>query len=41
MLAPGIHDYEADTQIEVYLDPTNLMVFDRDGRAASALKAAA
>jgi glycerol transport system ATP-binding protein len=41
VLAPGIHDYEADTQIEVYLDPTNLMVFDRDGRAASVLKVAA
>jgi glycerol transport system ATP-binding protein len=41
LLAPGVHDYEADTQIEVFLDPKHLMVFDRNGSAAAALQAAA
>jgi glycerol transport system ATP-binding protein len=42
MLAPGIHDFEADTMVDVFIDPRHLMVFDQTGRAVSAsLKKAA
>ena len=34
MLAPGIHHFEADETIDVFIDPRHLMVFDADGRAA-------
>jgi len=33
MLAPGIHAFEPDERIEVFIDPRHLMVFDGDGRA--------
>ncbi len=36
MLTPGIHDIEADTTIEVFIDPRHLMVFDATGRAVGA-----
>jgi glycerol transport system ATP-binding protein len=36
MLVPGVHDLEADTMIEVFIDPRHLMVFNTSGRAASA-----
>ena len=35
MLAPGIHDLEADRMIEVFIDSRHLLVFDTDGRAAA------
>lgn len=35
MLAPGIHDFEADTMVDVFIDPRHLMVFDQTGRAVS------
>jgi glycerol transport system ATP-binding protein len=34
MLAPGIHDFEPDTAIDVYIDTRHLLVFDAEGRAA-------
>jgi glycerol transport system ATP-binding protein len=34
MLAPGIHHFEADETVDVFIDPRHLMVFDADGRAA-------
>ncbi len=34
MLAPGIHHFEADETVDVFIDPRHLMVFDSDGRAA-------
>ena len=33
MLTPGIHHFDADDTIEVFVDPRHLMVFDRDGLA--------
>lgn len=33
MLAPGIHRFEPDERVTVYIDPRHLMVFDRSGRA--------
>ena len=33
MLAPGIHRFEPDDRLTVYVDPRHLMVFDRNGRA--------
>lgn len=33
MLAPGIHHFETDDVIEVFIDTRHLMVFDADGRA--------
>ncbi len=35
MLAKGIHDFEADTMVDVFIDPRHLMVFDQTGRAVS------
>jgi glycerol transport system ATP-binding protein len=34
MLAPGIHHFEPDETVEVFIDPRRLMVFDGQGRAA-------
>jgi glycerol transport system ATP-binding protein len=36
MLTPGIHDIEADREIEVFIDPDRLMVFDAQGQSARA-----
>ncbi|MCK8779662.1 ABC transporter ATP-binding protein [Rhizobium sp. NTR19] len=33
MLAPGIHDLEPDSSVDVFLDTRHLMAFGRDGRA--------
>jgi glycerol transport system ATP-binding protein len=33
MLASGIHHFEADQMIEVFLDPRHLMIFDLTGRS--------
>ena len=33
MLTPGIHAFQPDEAIEVFIDPRHLMVFDSDGRA--------
>jgi len=35
MLAPGIHDIEPDSMIEVFVDTGHLMAFSTDGRAIS------
>ena len=35
MLAHGVHDFEPDETIEVFIDPRHLMVFDADGRRPS------
>jgi glycerol transport system ATP-binding protein len=35
MLVPGIHDIEPDTDIEIYIYPRHLMVFDAADRAVS------
>lgn len=32
ILAPGVHDFEADQAIEVFVDPRRLLVFDENGR---------
>ncbi|OEO32259.1 ABC transporter ATP-binding protein [Devosia insulae DS-56] len=36
ILAPGVHDFEADRTVEMFVDPGRLLVFDRDGRAVGA-----
>jgi len=36
MLAPGIHDIDPDSMIEVFVDTRHLMAFSADGRAISA-----
>lgn len=36
MLTPGIHDLESGKEIEIYVDPRHLLVFNRDGRSAAA-----
>jgi glycerol transport system ATP-binding protein len=41
MLAPGIHHLEPDQEVEVFLDPRHLMVFDGAGRAVGTEKLAA
>jgi glycerol transport system ATP-binding protein len=41
MLAPGIHDFEPDTSIEVFIDTRHLLIFGPDGRAAIAPRLAA
>jgi glycerol transport system ATP-binding protein len=35
MLTPGIHAFQPDERIEVFIDPRHLMVFDGQGRAMS------
>jgi len=34
MFAPGIHHFEVDEGVEVFIDPRHLMVFDASGQAA-------
>ena len=36
MLAPGIHNLEADREIKVFIDPERLMVFDPQGQSVRA-----
>ena len=36
ILAPGVHDVEADQMIEMFIDPKQLLVFDQTGRAVGA-----
>lgn len=33
MLAPGIHHFDPDDRVDVFVDPRHLMVFDQAGRA--------
>lgn len=33
ILAPGVHDVQPDQEIEIFIDPRRLLVFDRDGTA--------
>lgn len=35
MLTPGVHDFDVDAQIEVFLDPQLLLVFDSQGRSVT------
>ena len=41
MLTHGIRDFEPDAEIEVFIDPRHIMVFDGSGRAVAATKLAA
>jgi len=41
MLAPGIHIFQPDEEIDVFIDPRRLMVFDSHGRAVRGLAAQA
>ncbi|WP_027161531.1 ABC transporter ATP-binding protein [Mesorhizobium sp. WSM1293] len=41
MLTHGIRDFEPDAEIEVFIDPRHIMVFDEHGRAVAAPKLAA
>lgn len=36
MLAHGIREFEPDQQVEVFVDPRHILVFDQNGRAVSA-----
>ncbi|HWW48435.1 MAG TPA: ABC transporter ATP-binding protein [Xanthobacteraceae bacterium] len=36
MLAPGVHAFDPDEVVEVFIDPRHLMVFDQDGRSVAA-----
>jgi glycerol transport system ATP-binding protein len=35
MLSRGVHKFEPDQQVEVFIDPRHIMVFDQQGRAVS------
>jgi glycerol transport system ATP-binding protein len=35
MLAPGVHSFQPDDTIDVFVDPRHLMIFDESGRAVS------
>jgi glycerol transport system ATP-binding protein len=35
MLEHGIHVFEPDQAIEVFIDPRHIMVFDANGRSAA------
>ena len=35
MLTSGVHDFDVDSQIEVFLDPQLLLVFDEQGRSVT------
>lgn len=35
MLAHGIHQFEPDDEIEVFIDPRHIMVFDAAGRSVA------
>jgi glycerol transport system ATP-binding protein len=37
MLAHGIREFEPDEQIEVFVDPRHILVFDQNGRAVTAM----
>ena len=39
MLAPGIHDFDPDTMIDIYIDIRHLLAFDTDGRSITAGRA--
>ncbi|AZO23709.1 ABC transporter ATP-binding protein [Mesorhizobium sp. M1E.F.Ca.ET.045.02.1.1] len=41
MLAHGILDFETDDEVEVFIDPRHIMVFDQNGSAVTASKLAA
>jgi glycerol transport system ATP-binding protein len=41
MLAHGIHHFQPDEQVEVFIDPRHIMVFDAAGQAVAAAKLAA
>ena len=41
MLAHGILDFETDDEVEVFIDPRHIMVFDQNGRAVTASRLAA
>lgn len=41
MLAHGIREFEPDDEVEVFIDPRHIMVFDQNGRAVTAPKLAA
>src|SRR5690606_12039020 len=41
MLAHGIHQFEPDEEIEVFIDSRHLLVFDAAGRSVSAARQAA
>ena len=41
MLTHGIREFEPDEQVEVFIDPRHIMVFDQNGHAVAALKMAA
>ncbi|TKB95850.1 MAG: ABC transporter ATP-binding protein, partial [Mesorhizobium sp.] len=41
MLTHGIRDFEPDEEVEVFIDPRHIMVFDEHGRAVAAPKLAA
>tara|TARA_R110002020_G_scaffold110627_1_gene255478 strand:- start:6532 stop:7671 length:1140 start_codon:yes stop_codon:yes gene_type:complete len=41
MLTKGIHDIDADKQLEIHLDTRHLLVFDRDGRTVRPRQAGA
>jgi glycerol transport system ATP-binding protein len=41
MLAHGIHELETDDEVEVFIDPRHMMVFDANGRAVATPKLAA
>ncbi|TIV03018.1 MAG: ABC transporter ATP-binding protein [Mesorhizobium sp.] len=41
MLAHGILDFETDDEVEVFIDPRHIMVFDQNGGAVTASKLAA
>jgi glycerol transport system ATP-binding protein len=41
MLAHGIHELGADEEVEVFIDPRHIMVFDAGGRAVAPTKLAA
>jgi glycerol transport system ATP-binding protein len=37
MLAHGIREFEPDQQVEVFVDPRHILVFDQNGRAVTAM----
>jgi glycerol transport system ATP-binding protein len=41
MLAHGIHQFEPDEKIEVFIDPRHVLVFDAAGRSVAAARQAA
>src|SRR5690606_39562844 len=41
MLAHGIHHFQPDEQVEVFIEPRHVMVFDAAGKAVTAQKLAA